>query len=186
MILIIDNYDSFTYNLVQQIQVLGQETTVVLNDRIEVRQIHQLQPAKIVISPGWGTPNDSGICTDIIRNFSGEIPILGICMGFQCIGTAFGSKTIPAAELLYGQTSKITHQSSALFKGIPKHFPAARYNSLSLDKVPQGFTLTAWDTAGDIMAMEKAEDHIYGIQFHPESFMTKAGDRIIRNFLNAN
>jgi anthranilate synthase component 2 len=186
MILLIDNYDSFTYNLYQLIESLGFETKVFLNDKITFKQIHLINPKKIIISPGPRTPQDAGICVDLIKKYYNKKPILGVCLGLQCIGVAFGSKVVQSKKLMYGKTDLINHDSSILFDGINSAFKAARYNSLVLDSVPKNFERTAWDNANDIMAMQHKQFPLFGVQFHPESFMTKVGHKIIRNFLHEN
>jgi len=183
LILIIDNYDSFTYNLYQQVESLGCSTRIVLNDHINLAGIKALQPDKIILSPGWGTPANAGICNEVVRQLAGELPILGICLGHQCIGSVFGAEVVPAKKLLYGTTVSVQHNPSPLFNGIASSFPAARYNSLTLAGVPPGFHQTARDIHGDIMAIEHDLYPLYGVQFHPESFMTRSGDRLMHNFL---
>jgi len=186
MILLIDNYDSFTYNLYQLIESLGYNTLVCLNDKITLRDIENINPDKIVISPGPRTPQFSGICSELIKNYYKEIPMLGVCLGHQCLGAVFGTGLKQANKLIYGKTDLINHHSSKLFKEIKNPFLAARYNSLVIDSVPSEFNLTAWDNTKDIMAMEHKHFPLYGVQFHPESFMTKHGKIIVNNFLNEN
>ncbi len=183
MILLIDNYDSFTYNLYQQIASLKKKVLVVKNDEISLNKIKKLAPEKIVISPGPKTPNDSGISMDVVKKFYKKIPILGVCLGHQCIGQAFGSKIIHAKNVLHGKTSKIFHNKDFLFKKIKNPFLAARYHSLVINEVPKNFTLTAWTTDNEIMGIKHKKYPIFGVQFHPESFLTEEGDKLMHNFL---
>jgi anthranilate synthase/aminodeoxychorismate synthase-like glutamine amidotransferase len=183
MILIIDNYDSFTYNLYQQIAAMGHTVKVVKHDAITVAQIIAMQPTHIVISPGPKRPRDSGISNEVIRQFYKTIPILGVCLGHQCIGEIFGSHTVEAPVIVHGKAGAIQHTKTGLFKGLPDPFMAARYNSLVLDTVPNEFRRTAWSGDGSIMAIQHEQYQLYGVQFHPESFMTPLGDVIMRNFL---
>ena len=186
MILLIDNYDSFTFNLFQQLESLGARTLVVAHDRITVKDIKKLKPSKIIISPGPKRPQHSGISMAVIKNFYKTTPILGVCLGHECIGEMFGSKTVHAKEIMHGKTSKIFHIKKHLFHGIPQTFNAARYNSLVINQVPDRFVLLAWDNNQDIMAIRHEKYPLTGVQFHPESFMTRPGDKLIRNFLNEN
>lgn len=183
MILIIDNYDSFTYNLYQQIRSLGAKTKVVKNDQISIPQIQKLRPSKIIISPGPGRPEEGGISNKVVQKFYSQIPILGVCLGHQCIGQIFGSKIIHAKETLHGKTSPIFHTEDKLFKGISNPFNAARYHSLAIDTLPRDFILTAWDKNNEIMGIQHKKHPLFGIQFHPESFLTPEGDKLIHNFL---
>lgn len=183
MILLIDNYDSFTYNLYQQIAGLGEKVLVKEHDRITIKEIEQLKPKKIVISPGPKRPEDSGISNEVIRKFHQTIPILGVCLGHECIGQIFGAKVIHASQILHGKTSEIFHQEKALFEGLSQPFSAARYHSLILDKVPKNFTLTAWTRDNEIMAIQHDKYPLYGVQFHPESFLTEEGNKLMHNFL---
>jgi len=184
MILLIDNYDSFTFNLYQQLESLGAETRVVAHDKITIGAIKRLRPSKIVISPGPKRPRDSGISNHAIKHFYTRVPILGVCLGHECIGELFGAKVVHAQRILHGKTSKIYHRQRGLFKSVSRSFDAARYHSLVIDSVPEGFTLEAWDSRREIMAIRHKLYPLHGIQFHPESFMTSEGDGIIRNFLN--
>ncbi len=184
MILLIDNYDSFTYNLFQLIESLQFPVKVIVNDAVSLEDIKQLNPAKIVISPGPKTPEFTGICIPVIRAFYQSVPIMGICLGHQCIGSAFGAKTIQAKQLIHGQAMDVFHQSSRLFETLPNPFPAARYNSLVIDRTPSEFNETGWDINHDIMAIEHKEFDLYGVQFHPESFMTEGGKTIMQKFLH--
>ena len=183
MILLIDNYDSFTYNLYQQIATLGHKVIVVKHDKITMSRIKKLSPTHIVISPGPKTPLDSGMSMEVIREWYKTIPILGVCLGHQCIGEVFGAHTVPAKHIVHGKSDTITHNGKGLFSGIANQFLAARYHSLMIDKLPDNFTLSAWSNDGTIMAMQHNDYPVFGIQFHPESFMTEYGETIIRNFL---
>lgn len=185
MILIIDNYDSFTYNLVQLVESLGFPTKVVLKDRVSLDEVAGMRPDKIILSPGPQTPNESGICLPLINRFYKEIPILGVCLGHQCLGAVFGATTRGAKTLYHGKTANVVHDRSLLFQKIPSPFPAARYNSLALDRVPDAFRLTAWDENREIMAIEHQTFPLFGVQFHPESFMTPQGKQLMSNFLHA-
>ncbi len=183
MILIIDNYDSFTYNLDQQIRSLGEKTKVVFHDEISLSEIEKLKPSKIVISPGPKRPEDSGISPKVIEKFHTKLPILGVCLGHQCIGQIFGSKVIHAKEVLHGKTSKVLHTENKLFAGIKNPMIVARYHSLVIDKVPKDFHLTAWDEKNEIMGIHHQEYPLFGVQFHPESFLTEEGEKLMQNFL---
>ncbi len=184
MILLIDNYDSFTYNLYQLIGELGFDVVVKKHDEITIQEIESLKPEKIVISPGPKRPEDAGISMDTIKNFYKSIPILGVCLGHQCIGQLFGVNVIHAKDVLHGKTSKVSHDGKGMFEGIKNPFAAARYHSLAIEKVPEGFELRAWTEDKEIMAIQHKEYPLYGIQFHPESFMTEDGTRLMRNFLS--
>jgi len=184
LILIIDNYDSFTYNLYQQIAAFGQSVKVVKHDAVTAKQIQAMHPSHIVISPGPKRPQDSAISLEVIRQLYTRIPILGVCLGHQCIGEVFGSKTIQAPIIVHGKTDSIHHIESGLLSKLSNPFVAARYNSLVLDKLPSSFQLTAWSDDGSIMAMQHQQYPLYGVQFHPESFMTSHGDLIMKDFLD--
>lgn len=184
MIVLIDNYDSFTYNLYQQIESLGQKTAVFSNDKISISQLEKLKPTKIIISPGPGRPEDSGISTEVIKKFHKKIPILGVCLGHQAIGQIFGSKVIHAKNILHGKTSEIYHNKNGIFAKLKSPFTAARYHSLIINQVPEEFELTAWTKEKEIMAIQHKEFPLYGIQFHPESFMTEEGNKLMKIFLN--
>ncbi|PCI22626.1 MAG: anthranilate/aminodeoxychorismate synthase component II [SAR324 cluster bacterium] len=184
MILIIDNYDSFTYNLVQQIETLGEDVHVCLNDQCSLEQIERMAPEKIVLSPGPKTPREAGICLSVIHHFFESIPILGVCLGHQALGVAFGAEVCAAKTLSHGKTAQVTPHQSRLFKNMTAPFAAARYNSLSLTEVPSSFIGTAWDENQDIMAIEHQSLPLFGVQFHPESFMTECGNQIMSNFLH--
>ena len=184
MILLIDNYDSFTYNLYQQLCGFGAAVRVVAHDALGVESIRRLNPEKIVLSAGPGRPCNSGVCMDVIRRLHRSVPLLGVCLGHECIGEVFGARVVHARHVMHGKTSKIRHTGSGLFRGVANPFVAARYHSLALDQAPPGFKVGAVADDGEIMAIRHCELPIYGIQFHPESFMTPAGNRIIKNFLH--
>lgn len=191
MILLIDNYDSFTYNLVQRIGEIDPtlDLRVFRNDRITVDQVEQLGPSHLIISPGPCTPNEAGISVDCVRHFAGRIPLLGVCLGHQSIGQAFGAKIVRCARLMHGKTDQIYHNDSGLFRGLPNPFVATRYHSLVIqpDTLPPVFDVCAWSDAPDgtreIMAIAHQEFPLYGVQFHPESFLTDCGTEILRRFL---
>jgi len=184
MILIIDNYDSFTYNIYQQVEDLGYRTKVAKNDEINIKDVRKIKPSKIIISPGPKRPENAGISNKIIRYFYKEIPILGVCLGHQCIGQLFGSRVTHAPKIIHGKTSRIFHNQDYLFKNVRNPFSAARYHSLILDKVPKNFKLTAWTESNTIMAIHHKKYPVLGIQFHPESFLTPEGSKIMYNFLH--
>ncbi len=185
MILMIDNYDSFTYNLVQYLGELGENLKVFRNDKITLKKIKALRPERIVISPGPGTPAEAGISKELIREFAGKVPVLGVCLGHQCIGEVYGGKVIPAKTLMHGKTSLIYHNSKGIFKNIPNPFEATRYHSLLVEKksLPDCLEITAWTKQGEIMGLQHKKYPLFGVQFHPESILTKAGKDILRNFL---
>ena len=185
MILMIDNYDSFTYNLVQYLYELGQRVSVYRNDKISVERIRKLKPKKIVISPGPKRPEDAGISNEVIRELSGKIPILGVCLGHQCIGYVFGGKVSRAKKIMHGKVSEIYHNSRGLFKGIENPFTATRYHSLLIQQkpFPSALQITAWTKDREIMGVQHKSHPTYGVQFHPESILTKAGKNILKNFL---
>jgi anthranilate synthase/aminodeoxychorismate synthase-like glutamine amidotransferase len=183
MILIIDNYDSFTYNLYQQMAKLGGDVKVHKHDGITIKEIIRLMPTHIVISAGPKSPKDSGISMSVIKEFYKHIPILGVCLGHQCIGEVFGSQTVSSPVIMHGKTDDIHHNDCRLFEGVPQPFTVARYNSLTVDKLPDDFVMTAWSDDGSIMAMQHEYYPLYGVQFHPESFMTISGDLVMRRFL---
>lgn len=185
MILLIDNYDSFTYNLYQQIESLGKKTLVLAHDQVTLSQIAKLKPEKIIISPGPKTPKEAGISTAVIKKFYKTIPILGVCLGHECIGAAFGSKVVQAKKILHGKTSEIYHKEDKLFKGLKNPFLAARYHSLILEEIPKDFVLTAWTKDNEIMAIHHEKYPLFGIQFHSESFLTEEGNQLMHNFLYA-
>jgi len=192
MILVIDNYDSFTYNLVQYLGELGQtlptasDIQVYRNDEIDLSAIAQLNPNGIVISPGPGTPDDAGISMDLIREFAATIPILGVCLGHQCIGQVYGGTITNAGVLMHGKTSLVHHTGEGVFNGLDNPFTATRYHSLVIarDSLPSRLELTAWVKDGTIMGVRHREyPHLQGVQFHPESILTEAGKQLLRNFL---
>jgi anthranilate synthase/aminodeoxychorismate synthase-like glutamine amidotransferase len=185
MILVIDNYDSFTYNLVQYLGELGEDLRVFRNDKITVQEIEQLKPARIVISPGPGTPVDAGVTEEVIRHFHQNTPILGVCLGHQAIGEVFGGKIVRAPTLMHGKTSEIFHDSKGLFKGLPQGFPATRYHSLMVADVPASLEVSAKTNDGVVMGLRHREFPTEGIQFHCESIMTVVGKDILRNFLQS-
>lgn len=185
MILMIDNYDSFTYNLVQYLGELGQEIKVFRNDKITIAEIEELKPERIVISPGPCTPKEAGISIEVIRQFKGRMPILGVCLGHQSIGEAFGGDVVRAGRLMHGKTSMIYHDSKTIFKDIPNPFEATRYHSLIIKRetIPSCLIITAETKEGEIMGVRHKDLPIEGVQFHPESILTKAGMDLLRNFL---
>lgn len=184
MILIIDNYDSFTYNLYQQIETLNKNTKVIQNDKVTLSEIKRINPEKIIISPGPGRPEDSGISPQIIQEFFKDIPVLGVCLGHQCIAQIFGSKIIHAKSILHGKTSTIFHNEKGIFRSLKNPFTAARYHSLTVQKIPKEFELTAWTSDNEIMGVMHKKYPLHGVQFHPESFLTKEGNKLMKNFLN--
>jgi len=191
VILLIDNYDSFTYNLAQYLGELGEEVRVVRNDAIAVEEIGRIAPARIVISPGPCTPNEAGISLDVIRQYAGRIPILGVCLGHQAIGQAFGGKIVGAKTIMHGKISKIFHDEAGLFAGVPNPFEATRYHSLVVEAglLPDVLEVTAKTWDDEIMGLRHrgyagSRAPIEGVQFHPESIMTKVGKRLLQNFLD--
>ena len=185
MILMIDNYDSFTYNLVQYLGELGADVVVHRNDKITLKEIEQLNPESIVISPGPCTPEKAGISIETVSYFSGKVPLLGVCLGHQSIARAFGGKIIKAGKLMHGKTSMVKHDSKKLFKGLPNPFEATRYHSLVLDKntVPDGFEITATSDDEEIMGIRHKDMFVEGVQFHPESILTVSGKSLLKNFI---
>lgn len=185
MILVIDNYDSFTYNLVQYLGELGEEVKVYRNDEIDIAGIEALAPDHILISPGPCTPNEAGISLDVISHFKGMIPIFGVCLGHQAIGQAFGGNVIRAERLMHGKTSAIQHTGGSVFEGLPVPFTATRYHSLIVEKetLPDELEITAWTEEGEIMGLRHKHYPIEGVQFHPESIITDHGHQMLRNFL---
>ena len=184
MLLMIDNYDSFTYNLVQYLGELGEEVVVHRNDKITLEQIAALKPDRIVVSPGPCTPNEAGISVPLIREFAGKIPILGVCLGHQSIGQAFGGKIVHAQQLMHGKTSQIHHTSDGVFKDLPNPYRATRYHSLVIDRnsLPDCLEVTAWTDDGEIMGVRHKSLHVEGVQFHPESILTEHGHALLQNF----
>ena len=186
MILMIDNYDSFTYNLVQYLGELGADVVVHRNDKITLKDIEQLNPKKIVISPGPCTPEKAGISMEIARHFGGEIPLLGVCLGHQSIARAYGGEIIKAKKLMHGKTSMVTHDNKNLFRGLPNPFEATRYHSLVLKKntISDQFEINATSDDGEIMGIRHKNLFIEGVQFHPESILTTSGKDLLANFVN--
>lgn len=186
MILLIDNYDSFTYNLYQYLCELGADVNVVRNDETTIEEIDEMAPQKIVISPGPSTPENAGISNDVVRHFGERIPTLGVCLGHQCIGYAYGGKVSGAGEIMHGKTSLIHHDGKGVFKGLSNPFEAIRYHSLAIhkDHLPNELEMTAWTENGIIMGVRHKRYPVEGIQFHPESIMTKVGHDLLRNFLD--
>ena len=190
MLLMIDNYDSFTFNLVQYLGELGQEVKVVRNDALTVAQIRALKPAHIMISPGPGTPDDAGVSLELLGGLAGEIPVFGVCLGHQAIGQAFGGKVIRAKEIMHGKTSLVHHRGEGVFAGLPNPFEATRYHSLVVEQstLPECLEVTAWTEHADgsldeIMGLRHKTLPIEGVQFHPESILTQHGHDLLRNFL---
>jgi len=185
VILMIDNYDSFTYNLVQYLGELGREVKIVRNDRITCEQIEELRPEAIVISPGPCSPDQAGISLAVIARFAGSVPILGVCLGHQAIGQAFGGMVVRAARLMHGKTSPIQHDGRTIFRAIPSPFNATRYHSLIVDtdSLPDCLEVTAWTGEGEIMGLRHRLYRVEGVQFHPESILTEHGHSLLRNFL---
>jgi len=185
MIALIDNYDSFTYNLVQYLEELGAQVRVFLNDAIEVEDLKVLAPSHIVISPGPGKPAGAGISKEVIRILGTEIPLLGVCLGQQCIGEVFGGQVVQAPRLMHGKTSTIYHDDDPLFADVPNPFVATRYHSLIVaEPLPPELELTAWTSDGEIMGLRHRRFPIHGVQFHPESILTTHGKQILSNFLS--
>ncbi|CAH0121546.1 MULTISPECIES: aminodeoxychorismate/anthranilate synthase component II [unclassified Paenibacillus] len=186
MILVIDNYDSFTYNLVQYLGELGEEVEVYRNDKIDIAGIEALNPDHILISPGPCTPNEAGISMEVIEHFKGKVPILGVCLGHQSIGQVFGGRVIRAERLMHGKTSDIFHRGTSVFEGLPSPLTATRYHSLIVEResLPDCLEITAETAEGEIMGLSHKEYPVVGVQFHPESIMTEEGHRMLRNFLD--
>ena len=186
MILVIDNYDSFTYNLVQYLGELGQELKVFRNDEIDIAGIRKLKPSRIVISPGPGHPRDAAVSNDVIRELGPKLPILGVCLGHQCIGEAFGGHVVGAERLMHGKTSPILHKGQGIFKGLDNPFTATRYHSLLVERAsfPKDLVITAETKEKEIMGLQHKKFPIYGVQFHPESILTTSGKQLLKNFLS--
>src|SRR5579883_1127205 len=186
MLLLIDNYDSFTYNLYQYLSELGADVLVRRNDRISLGEISDLAPEQIVISPGPGDPDDAGVSVDVIRMFGPRLPLLGVCLGHQCIGAAFGGNVVHAPTLMHGKSSLVYHDGKSVMRGLPSPFEAIRYHSLVVDRptLPDCLEVTAQTSTGTIMGLHHREYPIHGVQFHPESIMTVVGKDLLRNFLN--
>ena len=186
MILVLDNYDSFTFNLVQYLGELGADIRVVRNDKITVEEALALKPEKILVSPGPCSPKEAGISCDLIRASALMMPVFGVCLGHQSIGAVFGGEVVRAERLMHGKTSPIHHDGTGVFKGLPDPFDATRYHSLIVERssLPKELRITAWTEEGEIMGMEHAELPVHGVQFHPESILTCEGKRLLQNFLN--
>ncbi len=184
MIAVIDNYDSFTYNLVQYLGELGADIKVFRNDQVTLDQLVTLSPTHLVVSPGPGDPNDGGISNEAIRYFTGKIPVLGVCLGHQCLGAVYGGVVKRAPKLMHGKTSPIYHQGKGIFDGLPSPFEATRYHSLMVDEpVPDCLEVTAFTSDGIVMGLKHKAHPTFGVQFHPESIMTKHGKQLLKNFL---
>ena len=185
MILLIDNYDSFTYNLYQYLCELGAEVKVVRNDESTVEELDGMTPEKIVVSPGPCTPNEAGVSVDVIKHFGEKLPVLGVCLGHQCIGQAYGARVAGAGEIMHGKTSMISHDGKGVFEGLPDPFEAIRYHSLAVmqEGIPEELEVTAWSDSGVIMGLRHKSLPVEGVQFHPESIMTRTGHDLLRNFL---
>lgn len=186
MLLLIDNYDSFTYNLFQYLSELGQEVWVVRNDQVSLDEIEARSPRRIVISPGPGTPERAGISNDVIRHFGARLPILGVCLGHQCVGYSYGAVVDRAREIKHGKSSLIYHDGKGLFINLPNPFPAIRYHSLAVmvDDLPDCLEVSAWTENGIIMGLRHRQFPVAGVQFHPESIMTEVGKDLLRNFIS--
>lgn len=185
MLLLIDNYDSFTYNLFQYLSELGEEVKVVRNDRITIEEIEKISPERIVISPGPGTPDKAGISNEVVRHFGARLPVLGVCLGHQCIGYSYGGKIDHAGEIKHGKLSDIHHDGKGIFAGLPNPFSAIRYHSLAImrDSLPDCLEVSAWTSTGILMGVRHRQFYVEGIQFHPESIMTTVGKDVLINFL---
>ena len=185
MLLMIDNYDSFTYNIVQYFGELGEDVRTVRNDEITLNDINQLKPDRICISPGPKSPIDAGISVEVLKQFGGKLPILGVCLGHQAIGEAFGGKVVRAKEVMHGKTSLIAHTGVGVFKGLPSPFTVIRYHSLAIERasLPGCLEVTAWTDDGEIMGVRHKEFDIEGVQFHPESILSEHGHALFKNFL---
>ena len=185
MLLMIDNYDSFTYNLVQYLGELGEEVLVRRNDELSLDDIEALKPARVVVSPGPCTPNEAGVSVPLIERFAGRFPVLGVCLGHQNIGQAFGGRIVHARELMHGKISAISHTGEGVFRGLPNPFQATRYHSLVIDRetLPDCLEITAWTDDGEIMGVRHKRLSVEGVQFHPESILTEHGHDLLRNFL---
>ncbi len=185
MILIIDNYDSFVYNLVQYLGELGEKLVVYRNDKITLSQVRRKKIEAMVISPGPGRPENAGVSNDIIKYFSSRLPILGVCLGHQCIGQVFGAKIVHAKRLMHGKTSPIYHYGKDIYRGVENPFVATRYHSLIIkeDSLPECFMRCAWTKEGEIMGIKHKDFPIFGVQFHPESILTRVGKEVLKNFL---
>ncbi|MBU1084102.1 MAG: aminodeoxychorismate/anthranilate synthase component II [Candidatus Omnitrophota bacterium] len=185
MILVIDNYDSFTYNLVQYLGEMGEEIMVHRNDKVTIDEIRAIGPDKIVISPGPGRPDDAGISKDVIRGFAGKVPILGVCLGHQCIAEVYGARVIRSGLIMHGKVSSVFHNGEDIFKDVPSPFTATRYHSLIAERstLKEPLEITAWTEAEEIMGIRHKEYPVWGVQFHPESILTTEGKKILKNFI---
>lgn len=185
MLLVIDNYDSFVFNLVQYLGKLGAQMEIVRNDKVSIEDVDRMKPEKIVISPGPGTPESAGICVELIKHFAGKVPILGVCLGHQCIGKAFGAKVVLAKVPMHGKTSVITHAGTGILTSIPQDLTVARYHSLVIEKesMPDHLVVTAFSEDGSVMAIQHSRHPIFGVQFHPESIASLYGMEVLQNFL---
>ena len=186
MLVVIDNYDSFTYNLVQYFGELGAEMKVVRNDAVTVEELRALKPTRICVSPGPCSPNEAGISCEVIKAFGPELPVLGVCLGHQSIGQVYGGEVVRADELMHGKTSMIHHEGQSVFKGLDNPFEATRYHSLIVkrENLPDCLEITAWTEDGVIMGLKHKELNVHGVQFHPESILTHSGKEILKNFLD--
>lgn len=186
MILVIDNYDSFTYNLVQYLGELGAEMRVFRNDEITVAEAIALNPEKVLVSPGPCTPKEAGISCDMIREFGPRLPLFGVCLGHQCIGEVYGGNVVRADRLMHGKTSPMLHEGQSVFKGLPSPFDATRYHSLIVERatLPDCLAITAWTAEDEIMGVQHTEHPVHGVQFHPESILTLDGKKLLQNFLD--
>lgn len=185
MILLIDNYDSFTYNLYQYLCELGAEVVVRRNDEIDIAGIEALAPDKIVVSPGPSTPENAGISTDVIRHFGPKLPVLGVCLGHQCLGQVYGGEVVRARQVMHGKASSVEHTGAGVFTGLPSPFNVIRYHSLAVrrESLPDCLEITAWTADGEVMGLKHRQYDVEGVQFHPESFMSEYGREILKNFL---
>ncbi|MDP8298401.1 MAG: aminodeoxychorismate/anthranilate synthase component II [Candidatus Tantalella remota] len=185
MIFVVDNYDSFTYNLVQYLGELGKEVVVYRNDKITIAEIQKLAPEKIVISPGPGRPSDAGVSKEVIRCFEGKVPILGVCLGHQCIAEVYGSEVVRGDRIMHGKVSPVYHNNIGIFKGLPSPFDATRYHSLVVEpsSLKEPLELIAWTEEKEIMAVRHKDKPVWGVQFHPESILTLEGMNLLRNFV---
>jgi anthranilate synthase/aminodeoxychorismate synthase-like glutamine amidotransferase len=188
MLLLIDNYDSFTYNLFQYLSELGEEVVVLRNDKTTIEEIERMKPERLVISPGPSTPMNAGISNEVIKHFGPALPVLGVCLGHQCIGYSYGGTIGQARAIMHGKSSLIHHNNQGVLAGLPNPFSAIRYHSLVVkrDGLPDCFEITAWTEDGEIMALRHKQYLVEGVQFHPESFMTQVGKDLLRNFLQLN
>jgi anthranilate synthase component 2 len=186
MLVMIDNYDSFTYNLVQYLGELGEEVKTFRNDEITIAELEALKADRIMLSPGPCTPNEAGISLEVIEHFAGKLPLMGVCLGHQSIGQAFGGNIVHAKEIMHGKTSEVTHTDAGVFKGIPSPYIVTRYHSLVIERetIPDCLEITAWTDDGEIMGVRHKEYLIEGVQFHPESILTEHGHALLKNFLS--